>query len=261
MIIDAAWLQRLSVRADQPPARPRAPLRVAPQGAVIGSIEPILGQRLVVAGLPLRRDADGWCLHGTADAALLQLARWLHAEGLASRWRDELLDVSDVSDAEGRALAAIERSAVRPLGITTQAVHLVGRNAAGDVWVQQRALDKATDPGLWDTLMGGLMAAGESIAQTLERETWEEAGLRLSQLEQVAPFGRITIRRPVREGYMVEHIHLFSALVPAGSVPLNQDGEVQAFECLDRAALVERLQADAFTLEAALILAEAMQRL
>jgi len=27
------------------------------------------------------------------------------------------------------------------------------------IWVQQRALDKANDPGLWDTLMGGMVSA------------------------------------------------------------------------------------------------------
>jgi len=42
---------------------------------------------------------------------------------------------------------------VRTLGIATQAVHLVGTTPGGSVWVQQRAFDKAVDPGLWDTLM------------------------------------------------------------------------------------------------------------
>jgi len=43
-------------------------------------------------------------------------------------------------------------------------------------------------------------------------------------------------------------------------VPVNRDGEVARFECLGTAALVERLRADAFTLEAALILAGALER-
>ena len=73
----------------------------------------------------------------------------------------------------------MERAVVRPLGITTFAVHLLA-SPDGRHWVQQRSLTKPNDPGLWDTLMGGMIPASDSMAQALERETWEEAGLRLS---------------------------------------------------------------------------------
>ncbi len=249
------WLQRLRERADRPPDAPRRVLRARVGGAAIGSIEDTLAARLLGEALPLAADGDALALGGPADAALAALARWLHERGLASRWRDEPLAVVDE---HGVTRGRIERAAVRPLGITTFAVHLVSRSPRGGWWVQQRADDKATDPGLWDTLMGGLVSGDESIAQTLERETWEEAGLRLDALQQLAALGRITIRRPVPEGYMVEHIEVYSAVVPEGLRPDNQDGEVQAFACLDRGALLEKLRADAFTLEAALILAAAL---
>lgn len=252
------WLQRLRARAAAAPLQPRVPLYAQRGGAAVGSLEPALAQCLADARLPIATDRDGWCVEGALDPALEAIARGMADAGLTGRWRDERLAVTD--DA-GEVLASIERAAVRPLGITTHAVHLVGCDPAGSVWVQQRALDKATDPGLWDTLMGGLISAGESIEETLERETWEEAGLRIGQLRRLSPFGRITIRRPVREGYMIEHIHMFRAVVPQSVQPVNQDGEVQRFECLARAPLLARLQADAFTLEAALILAEALQPL
>lgn len=217
--------------------------------------------RLARAGVPLREGAEAWRVELSAAAeaapALAAIAQWLHANGLAAAWRDELLCVTDPS---GSPVALIERAAVRPLGIATHAVHLVACDARGHVWVQQRAFDKATDPGRWDTTMGGLLSADESIAHTLARETWEEAGLRIEALRGVATFGRMTVRRPVAEGYMVEHIDMFEATVPDGLVPLNQDGEVERFECLDRVSLVERLHADAFTLEAGMILATWLER-
>ena len=46
--------------------------------------------------------------------------------GVAHAWRDEQLAVTD---AQGRTLGTVERAVVRPLGITTFAVHLVGRVA------------------------------------------------------------------------------------------------------------------------------------
>lgn len=250
------WLVRLQRRADAPPLQPRIALRLAgADDTAVGSVEPALAAALAADGLPVRIGASGCVVEGDPDASLERLAQWLHENGRASRWRNERLAVCD---AAGRVHAAIERAAVRPLGITTQAVHLVGRRADGGWWLQRRALDKATDPGLWDTLMGGLVAAGEDIATTLARETWEEAGLRVDALAALAPLGRITVRRPVTEGYMVEHIEMFQAWLPARLQPLNQDGEVMAFECIDAAALRERLAADRFTLEAALILAHAL---
>ncbi len=245
------WMFLVTERAALAPARPRDPLLLAPSGPTVGSIETSLAQRLAGDGLPLRQSAAGWHLSGDADAALAHMARWLHEHGLGGCWRNELLAVMDEAD---RPWAAIERSAVRPLGITTRAVHLVLRSPSGAVWVQQRALDKATDPGLWDTTMGGLRAAAETVHDTLERETWEEAGLRLAQLTALAPRGRLTVRRPVPDGYMVEHIDTFEAVLPDGAPPVNQDGEVAAFECLGLADLRLRLRQDRFTLEAALVL-------
>jgi 8-oxo-dGTP pyrophosphatase MutT (NUDIX family) len=241
----------LSCRAAAAPARPRDDLLLAPGGPRVGSLEPALAQRLVADGLPLHACPAGWHLSGPADAALADIARWLHAQSLGGRWRNELLAVTDEADLP---VAAIERAAVRPLGIATHAVHLVVRTPAGGVWVQQRALDKATDPGLWDTTMGGLRAAGETVHDTLERETWEEAGLRLAQFDTLVPHGRLTVRRPVGDGYMVEHIDTFEAVLPVSVAPVNQDGEVAGFECLPIAELRERLRQDHFTLEAALVL-------
>ena len=251
-------LRELRARADQPPRVTRHPLRVASSDAVVGSVEPALAARMVAAGLPIAPFADGWCVTGDPlNAALAHIAEWLRAQGLAAAWRNELLSVND---ALGTPIAMIERAAVRPLGIATQAVHLVGWAEQGGVWVQQRALDKATDPGQWDTLMGGLAAADETIAATLARETWEEAGLRIDQLREVTPCAGLTVRRPVSNGYLIEHIHVFEGVVPAAFEPVNQDGEVAAFERLSVAALKERLQTGAFTLEAALILAGCLSR-
>ncbi|MDP3822381.1 MAG: NUDIX domain-containing protein [Burkholderiales bacterium] len=253
----AAWLAQRQAQADAPPLSPRDALWLDVPGAHVGSIEATLGERLLAAGLPLRRSAEGWCVTGAADAALAQIARWMNANALGGRWRDELLAVTD---ANGHVVSHVERAAVRPLGIMSFAVHLIAHAEQGGTWVQQRALDKATDPGLWDTAMGGLVAGFETVLQALERETWEEAGLRIVELREVNSLGRITIRRPVdAHGYMVENIDVFEATVPAGVVPVNQDGEVLRFERIERAPLRERLVRGEFTLEASLILARGLQ--
>ena len=242
------WFQDYLIRADVAPATPRVPLLIG--SSACGSVELDLARSMADAGLPLRRAEVAWQLDGPANDSLAIIARWLHAQGHGGKWRDELVAVTDES---GQVQGAIERAAVRVLGIATQAVHLVGEDDSGRTWVQRRALDKAVDPGMLDTLVGGLAAHGESIDTTLARETWEEAGLRIGELLDVRPLGRLVVKRPVSDGYMVERIAMFAARLPAHMAPSNQDGEVMGFECLPADELVERMKRGEFTFEAVLI--------
>jgi 8-oxo-dGTP pyrophosphatase MutT (NUDIX family) len=250
---NSAWIASLHMRADQPPQAPREALLVGT--AEVGSIEPALAFRLVEQGCRLRKGARGWAVEGEPMRSLEQIALTLEQLGLGGAWRDERLAVNDV---HGQPVASIERAAVRPLGIATTAVHLVGFAPDGRIWVQQRAHDKATDPGLWDTLAGGLVAADESVPSALVRETWEEAGIEIGALREPRYLGRTRVRRPVPQGYMVEWMEMYAATLPEGLAPNNRDGEVAGFACLDRAAIELRLRADAFTLEAALVLVAAL---
>lgn len=262
--VDPYWLASLRAGAELAPLRPRIPLRAG--DAVIGSVEPEVLEHILplrgAGGAAVLTLADGgtaWEIHGEPTSSLALVAAALRDAGLAHVWRDEQLAVPD---AQGRRVATVERAVVRVLGVTTHAVHLVGLSPDHRVWVQQRALDKAHDPGLWDTLMGGMVSAADSVETALVRETWEEAGLVTSGLLHVARGGRVTTRRPSNDGggagYVIEHIDWYRAVVPDGMAPVNQDGEVQQFELLDRAALLERLHGNAFTQEAALILCEAL---
>jgi 8-oxo-dGTP pyrophosphatase MutT (NUDIX family) len=230
--------------------------------AVIGSVEPDFLPRLAEdsmlrGAVVLRHDAAAWEVLGDVTQSLHVVAKSMARAGLAGAWRNEQLAVCDT---EGRRVGTVERAAVRPLGITTAAVHLVGRTGDGRVWVQQRALDKSNDPGMWDTLMGGMVSAADTLMQALARETWEEAGLQLDALRALTPGGRITTRRQSHEGagagYVVEHVDWFHAIVPDGMVPVNQDGEVAQFQLLGQDELAQQLAAGAFTTEAALILSD-----
>lgn len=262
---DAHWLAALQARASQPPRAPRLPLLAG--AARVGSVEAGFFEKNGLQAAPELREvlqktehsgAPAWHLAAPLDASLAALAQALRAAGLAGAWRDELLAVTDE---QGTALGVVERAAVRPLGIATRAVHLLARSPDGRHWVQKRALNKANDPGLWDTLMGGMIAAADTLQTALARETWEEAGLRLDAVAGLARGGRVTIRRPADDGggagYVLEHIDWFQCTLPDGVVPVNQDGEVDEFRLMTRDELLARLQRDEFTLEAALMLCAA----
>ncbi len=255
------WVLRERATASQPPLLPREALHVA--GHAVGSLQrgllPDLGlDNLRAMGIDLLQRSAGWWLQAEAgDAATLalnRLAQVLRADGRCGPWRDEQ---SAVRDPAGERPATVERGAVRVLGIATEAVHLVGVAPDGQLWLQHRAANKSMYPGRWDTLMGGMVSADDSLHQALERETWEEAGLRLDALQNLRHGGVFELKQPSDEGdgcgYIRERIHWYAATVPDGVVPDNQDGEVQGFALLPAEQVQAWAAAQRFTPEAALV--------
>ena len=271
---DPVWLASLHARAKVAPRRPR--LSLVAQGHPIGSLladlhtdVPQFAAKDFHMLLQKQEQTSGifWALQGDLTSNLNQLADLMRSTGVgqvAHYWRGEQLAVWSEN---GERLGSVERGAVRPLGIATRAVHLVGQTADGSIWVQQRSLTKANDPGQWDTLMGGMVSAQDDLQSALQRETWEEAGLQLHNLQNLAQRGRVKISCPSEEAdvdplgiaYTQEDIDWFSCTVPDGVTPRNQDGEVAQFQLLSLPELAERLQRGEFTLEATLILVNAIR--
>ena len=270
------WLRALQAQAALPPLRPRVPLWAG--AMLIGSVEPDFLDKIGALGssgghhLLSKMEhpeqpgtVSGWHLAGDVTTGLNLLASRLRQAGLAGAWRNEQLAVCDMQckqGQQGQRVGTVERAAVRPLGIATQAVHLVGLTPDGRFWVQQRAFDKPNDPGQWDTLMGGMVSSLDTVEVALVRETWEEAGLTPQQLYSLTHGGVLSLRKPSADGngagYVVEHIDWYTCTVTEGAVPVNQDGEVAQFALMGAAQLLEAVQGGAFTLEASLILAAVM---
>jgi ADP-ribose pyrophosphatase YjhB (NUDIX family) len=252
---DPRWLAGLHARVAEAPLKPRVPLWAG--DALIGSVEPDffagLGLPATLARETRRAGIPGWEVRGELTASLADVASAMRDAGVAHAWRDEQLAVTD---AQGHALGTVERAVVRLLGVTTFAVHLAGFSPDRHHWVQQRSLTKPNDPGLWDTLMGGMVPASDTLEAALERETWEEAGLRMAQLSQLRHGGRVAMRRPSGSpgGYVIEFIDWYACVLESDVLPVNQDGEVAQFSLMDPAQLRSRLHRDEFTVEAALVL-------
>lgn len=266
---DPQWRAALAAEGDQPPLRPRLPLRMGPH--IIGSVEVDYLEKISQPASSALRDlleketceqGLAWRMSGVGTSALGQLADALlaaRAGRVAQHWRTEQLAVCNEFDQQ---VATVERGVVRPLGIATRAVHLVGRTVDGRFWVQQRAASKATHPLCWDTLMGGMVSAADTVDTALARETWEEAGIRVAEVTAMRRGGKLTMRKPSGDaadnGYVVEQVDWFDCVLPEAMVPVNQDGEVAQFELLDKRTLVSRLEQNEFTTEAALVLVAAL---
>lgn len=81
-------------------------------------------------------------------------------------------------DEEGRILGKALRSYCHNGSKTLHPVvhlHLIGKDQS--IFLQKRATTKLVQPGKWDTAVGGHLAYGETIEESLKREAEEEIGL------------------------------------------------------------------------------------
>jgi isopentenyldiphosphate isomerase len=187
------------------------------------------------------------------NALLAEIAQVLREQGCLRGWRDELMDIT-TPDAH---LGVIERAAMRPLGLLTRAVHLNAWTPCGQLWVARRSLSKSTDPGMWDSLVGGLVSAQEDVELGLVRECAEEAGLSPDMIDTRTPLRTVLrMHRRLPEGYQVEDLLTSTCVLPEGTVPANQDGEVMEITHLPISEVVEQIIEGEFTLEAALVILE-----
>lgn len=97
----------------------------------------------------------------------------------------ELLDVVDHAN---RVTGQLTRAEIHARGLLHRSVHVLVFNAAGEVFIQKRSLNKDTNPGLWDTSAAGHVDAGETPLAAAVRELAEELGIEVSEasLEPVA---------------------------------------------------------------------------
>lgn len=261
------WLEKLRDAAQRPPDQPRMPLLW--NGQVIGTVAEgflervgvdfLRGQRITLTQKKTPGLGNAWSLTAPdASFGLNALAQLLREQGRSGPWRDEQIAVCTP---QGQRVATVERGVVRVLGVATHAVHLIGLAPDGRMWVQQRSSTKANHPDKWDTLMGGMVSASDSLQQALARETQEEAGLDVTQLLHLRHGGHVMFACPSDEvpdgaAYMRERIDWFVGTVPQALKPDNQDGEVQQFACIDSDTLLGWLKEDRFTPEATLVLAD-----
>ena len=197
--------------------------------------------------------------------ALDTAVRALAAEGALTRWRDERYSVAVALSAP--PLFEIERAAARFFGIATYAAHVNATTAGGGelrMWLARRSATKAIDPGLLDNLVGGGIAAGMSIADTVFKEAWEEAGIPKGIASSARAAGCVRIFRQQPDGVQRETIHVHDLALPSDFEPRNEDGEVVGYRLVDIEQAAElagnSTGDDVVTADAALVIADWLLR-
>ena len=87
---------------------------------------------------------------------------------------NEMFDVVNENDV---VIDQQPRQIVHQRNLLHRAVHALVYDRRNRLYLQKRALNKDTNPGLWDTSMGGHLETGETYDQAAIRETFEELGI------------------------------------------------------------------------------------
>ncbi len=86
----------------------------------------------------------------------------------------EFVDIVDELD---NVVACVARRVMRAHKLRHRMVGVVVRSSTGDVLVHQRAANKDVWPSMWDVMVGGVVAAGETYETAARRELNEEIGV------------------------------------------------------------------------------------
>ena len=147
---------------------------------------------------------------------------------------------------DGKEFFKLDRKLVEYLGIRGYGVHLIAyikKKNSYKLWVPKRNKNKLASPSKFDNSVAGGVRAGEGIFSALEREAYEEAGLKKKQLNNVKLVGTLnynwknspyTLRR--------DTLYLFDLEVDDKFKPQCLDGEVEKFELMDWKKVLKLMQ-------------------
>ncbi len=237
-----------------------ARLRVRLGTAAVGWVTAATAAEIVAVAPEARFDAGVLTL---PDASSFEaMGKALAARGLV-RWRNEPFSVRAVPDQP--ELARLDRGALPLLGIWSEGVHMNGLVRRADepwLWVAERAMDKALDPGKLDHLVAGGVPAGLSPWETLCKEAAEEAAIPPALAHRAVLVGRSAYAMERPEGLRRDRLHHYDLWLPEDFVPYPADGEVAGFALWPLRRVFEALrETDAFKFNVALVLIDLFLRL
>jgi 8-oxo-dGTP pyrophosphatase MutT (NUDIX family) len=194
--------------------------------------------------------------------AMTEVARSLARDGVVRGWRDEPVSISERHGAP--EFFRVERAVSRHFGFVAYAAHMNGFTRIGGrthVWISRRSPNKAIDPGRLDNLVGGRIAAGMSVDETLRKEAWEEAGIPPALLGDLNCAGAVRVEYSVPEGLHREILFVHDLWLPPDFKPVNQDGEVSEIRLMPFEEVIEEILSGNVTLDAGAVMVDGLLRL
>jgi 8-oxo-dGTP pyrophosphatase MutT (NUDIX family) len=240
-------------------------LRFAISREPIGWISHESAAHLVALGLTAKGDGCVGITGGGYRAVSAHLARIVAALAEARLMAPPRNEMTPVLRRWGLGpCAEIDRAGLPGLGLPAFGVHVNGyvRTDAGlHLWVGHRARDRQVAPGKLDHLVAGGITIGYGAAETVIKEAAEEASLTADIARLARPVSQVTYRLSLPEGLRNDTLFIYDLELPQGIVPVGNDGEVERFELMPIAKVMEIMrETDDFKFNVNLVLIDFMTR-
>jgi 8-oxo-dGTP pyrophosphatase MutT (NUDIX family) len=231
----------------------------------IGWVKPETANFLEARGLA-RRTEDGIGIPGggfiAVSARLAEITAALDEAKLMAPRRHEMTPVLRKWGAG--PCAEVDRAGLPGLGLPAFGIHVNGfvmTDMGLPLWVGHRAKDRQVAPGKLDHLVAGGVTMGYSAAETMIKEAEEEAGLPAQIAMRAKPVSLVTYRLSLPEGLRNDTLFIYDLELPQGVVPVGNDGEVERFELMPIARVIEILrETDDFKFNVNLVLIDFLAR-
>jgi 8-oxo-dGTP pyrophosphatase MutT (NUDIX family) len=182
----------------------------------------------------------------TVSRAVEEVVEALIVERRVPKRRTETFDVAPHWGEP--PILRLDRGAVPFFGVRAYGIHINGYRRDGDrysLWIGRRAKNKQVSPGKLDNIVAGGIGNGYSAAATLAKEAEEEAAIDAALIASAVPSGALTYRMETKTGIRDDVMFVYDLEVPPDFVPKNQDGEIDGFELMPLADILERIRTTA----------------
>ena len=169
----------------------------------------------------------------TRSKALADVGVALAEDGLVTAPMGEPYPVTP--GGRDQALCVMDRAVAAWFGVRAFGQHLNGyvRTEQGlSLWIGRRARDRLIYPGHLDNMVAGGLPWGVSLAENLEKECMEEAGVPAELARKSVPVGLVSYNRVAERGYRPDVLYCYDLELSADFEPQNTDGEVESFSLL-----------------------------
>jgi 8-oxo-dGTP pyrophosphatase MutT (NUDIX family) len=179
----------------------------------------------------------------TVSRAVDGVVDLLVADRRVPKWRNETFDVAPRWGEQ--PIFRLDRGAVPFFGVRAYGIHVNGYRRDGEgysLWIGRRASNKQVAPGKLDNIVAGGIGNGYGAAATLAKEAEEEASIDAGLIARAVPSGALTYCMETRTGIRDDVMFVYDLEMPADFVPRNHDGEIESFELMPLADILERIR-------------------
>ena len=166
----------------------------------------------------------------TLSQKLDQVVKALHRQNVIADYLDEAYPIT--AESRDQVFGTLDRGAAVYFGIRTYGQHVNGYvcdRGQLKLWIARRAANRNHFPNRLDNFVAGGLPWPLSLAQNLQKESAEEAGVAIERVNCARAVGTVSYIHESPKGVKPETLYCYDLELPLDFEPTNTDDEVGDF--------------------------------